>query len=216
MTTWPTKTIQTYLGPFLVHDDYQAELLTTNGYELEVELMARMMVEPGMTVANIGANVGWFTRLLSNLVGPEGEVHAVEPHPDNVELLRQNVNGNVLIYQCALGVDSPGTAELGEHPVNSGEHSLLIHTDTSVTVQLADAHEILPKLDFAIIDTQGFDLPIMVALGDKRPPKAIVEWWQDGCDYLGITKTRAYEMYKEMGYEIAPLGDDMNIYLAEG
>lgn len=213
MSNWPEKTIDTCLGQFVVFDDYQAELLETNGYELEVELMTRMQVKPGMTVANIGANIGFFTRLLSNLVGPTGKVHAIEPHPDNARLLRRNVNGNVTVHECAVGINKIGKVELMEHPLNSGEHSLLLDVDEAVSVTSMKVKYLVPPLDFAIIDTQGFDLAVMVDLAEKRPPKAVVEWWKDGADSLGITKAETFAFYEKMGYSIAPLGDDMNIYL---
>lgn len=211
---WSTKTIHTNLGPFQVYDDFQAKLLETNGYEVDVEMMARAAVTPGMTVANIGANIGYFARLLSNLVGPSGTVHAIEPHPDNAALLRQNVNGNVIVHECAVGLNKFGKVELMEHPMNSGEHSMLLCTEEAVSVTSAKINMLVPKLDFAIVDTQGFDLSVMVDLAEKRPPQAVVEWWQEGADSLGITKDEAFALYKKMGYRITDLGDQMNLFLS--
>src|SRR5215212_9716049 len=48
------------------------------------------MVAPGDWVLDIGANVGQYTRKLSDLVQAEGRCFAFEPIPDTFELLASN------------------------------------------------------------------------------------------------------------------------------
>jgi FkbM family methyltransferase len=54
----------------------------------------------------VGAHAGWYTRTLSELVGPEGRVIAVEPVPPTFELLVASLKrlhlGNVTALICAL------------------------------------------------------------------------------------------------------------------
>ena len=63
-------------------------------------------VAPGDVVLDIGAHHGLYTLLLSRLVGESGLVHAFEPHPSNVEKLRENIelNGmaNVVVNELAV------------------------------------------------------------------------------------------------------------------
>ena len=47
----------------------------------ELKLM-RSIVTPGMTVVDVGANIGILTLELARLVGPKGRVYAFEPDPD--------------------------------------------------------------------------------------------------------------------------------------
>lgn len=49
------------------------------------------IVKRGMIVVNIGANIGYYTLQLAQLVGEEGKVIAIEPEPRNFDLLRKNV-----------------------------------------------------------------------------------------------------------------------------
>ena len=48
----------------------------------------------GSTAFDVGANIGLFTVLMAELVGPTGRVVAYEPAPQNAALLRENVAMN--------------------------------------------------------------------------------------------------------------------------
>ena len=72
-------------------------------------------VPKGATVVDAGANFGWYSTLLSRLVGPTGSVYAFEPMPHTASLLRENcaLNGctNVEVIEAALA-DAEGAATL--------------------------------------------------------------------------------------------------------
>lgn len=98
----------------------------TGDAEPEVQEALAALIEPGQTIYDVGANIGFFTLLCSRLVGPEGRVYAFEPIPENLATLRHNVvlNGlsNVTIVEQALS-SSTGTAEMFVSPW-SAFHSL--------------------------------------------------------------------------------------------
>src|SRR5436853_6940153 len=50
-------------------------------FEFEKQQLFRQYVKPGMTVYDIGANVGFYTLLSSRLAGSEGAVYSFEPLP---------------------------------------------------------------------------------------------------------------------------------------
>ena len=68
---------------------YRMRLLTRT-HEADTVELVRRITRPGMIALDIGANVGYYTRLLSTLVGSSGHVLAFEPHPRSFTLLRQN------------------------------------------------------------------------------------------------------------------------------
>ncbi len=49
-----------------------------DSFDHRYEIVKECRVQPGMTVADIGAGTGLFTRLFSPLVGPKGRVYAVD------------------------------------------------------------------------------------------------------------------------------------------
>lgn len=84
-------------------------------HEPDLQESLPRFIKPGMTVFDIGANIGFFAVAAAKLVGPSGKVVAFEPNPAVVERLRKNVELNdlaerVKIEQSAVG-DFDGTAE---------------------------------------------------------------------------------------------------------
>ncbi|MBS7812032.1 FkbM family methyltransferase [Roseococcus pinisoli] len=81
-------------------------------WEPAITALYRAALRPGDTVVDIGANVGTHALLAAHLVGPEGQVHAVEASPWIHARLRQNLETNrvrnVTTYNMAA------TAEPGE------------------------------------------------------------------------------------------------------
>lgn len=46
---------------------------------------------PGMTVLEVGANLGYYLLLAATRIGPRGRIYAVEPVPETFAILRKNV-----------------------------------------------------------------------------------------------------------------------------
>lgn len=67
----------------------------------------KTLLKPGMMFVDVGANIGFFSMLASNLVGPEGAVIAIEPLPQNNQLLAKSIQlnkcGNVELHTLAAG-----------------------------------------------------------------------------------------------------------------
>jgi len=68
--------------------------------------VVKHLVKSGDHVVDIGANVGWYTRMLSGLVGDEGQVYSVEPISTTFKLLSYCVNQlrlrNVTLFNCGI------------------------------------------------------------------------------------------------------------------
>jgi FkbM family methyltransferase len=71
------------------------------------------LVPSDATVADVGANVGYYTLWLAKLAVPNGHVYSFEPGPEPRKILRENIRvnqiGNVDVIECACG-DRVGNA----------------------------------------------------------------------------------------------------------
>lgn len=65
-------------------------------YENDLLDSLQRVITPGMTVYDVGANIGYVSLFLARLVGPAGHVYSFEPLPENLERLRRNVSLNGL------------------------------------------------------------------------------------------------------------------------
>ena len=95
------------------------------------ELLAKLII-PGMTVVDIGANLGYFTLLMADLVGSEGRVYAFEPNTDLAERMRQSISINgfentTTVYEQALA-DAEGDVLLVV-PANEPKNGHLLPAD---------------------------------------------------------------------------------------
>jgi FkbM family methyltransferase len=79
-------------------------------YELPIQEALARLLASGNVFYDIGANAGFFTLLASRLVGPKGRVFAIEPMPENVASVREQieVNGlaNVEVIEAAAGAQA--------------------------------------------------------------------------------------------------------------
>ena len=88
-------------------------------WEADVEPI-KCFIQPGDSVIDLGANIGWYSTVLSRLVGERGKVYAVEPIPDTFDLLSSVIKKlglkNVELFNCAVS-DSNGFAvmEIPKH-----------------------------------------------------------------------------------------------------
>ena len=95
-------------------------------YEPETYELFKKTVTPGMVVVDIGAHIGYFTRLFSKLAGTNGKVLAFEADPENFALLRQNTRQCENVEQVELALtDRAGTIDFYHYDDKSGAHSTL-------------------------------------------------------------------------------------------
>ena len=79
-----------------LHDTISREVCFTGRYEPQETQLALRILQPGMTVVDVGANWGYFTLACAHAVGPLGRVLALEPHPRLAAMLAENVRANGL------------------------------------------------------------------------------------------------------------------------
>ena len=147
----------------------------------------RDAVKPGMTAVDVGAHVGYFSLLLSTLVGEGGRVYAVEPAEQNLDLLRKNIaaneRSNVVVLPFAAGKERRErtfnvTGFSWTHGFYDHPEEAVVATATILEVPLDD--ELAGPVDFVKIDVEGAELEVLEGMRrvveQSADLRLIVEW----------------------------------------
>ncbi|MDF1825469.1 MAG: FkbM family methyltransferase [Verrucomicrobiales bacterium] len=145
----------------------------------EIDLgVIELLVNPGDTVMDIGANFGLFTRFLSERVGADGKVFSFEPTETMSRVLNHNVTSmdlkNVETSRYALS-DKKGSAQIkvplhNNHSPNYYEASLCsveeseageIDTIETTTLDAFCDDEAIKDLAFIKIDVEGHEIAVL-------------------------------------------------------
>ena len=89
--------------------------------EPHVQRALELLIKPGMTVYDIGANIGFFSVIAARLTGPAGRVIAFDPLEQNTKRIRHNSELNAMqitVRQLAVGAED-GTATFVVSEVSS-------------------------------------------------------------------------------------------------
>ena len=171
----------------------------------------KTLVSRGDCVADIGANVGVYTKELSLLVGSQGKVYSFEPVSENYAVLRNVIRTarlhNVQAFHIALGSDSKQARivipDLGgfagyywahfAQPGDSGRFEL-------VNVQTLDGlagEQTLQQLDFIKCDVEGSELEVLHGGAE------LIQRWKPGwlMEVSQKTSTEVFNFFCEkLGY----------------
>lgn len=189
---------------------YRALGLGRGGRALEYVYHLPQLVKQGDKVIDIGANLGYYTCPLADLVGEEGRVYAVEPVPVIFSVLKRNVGKrrNVELLNYALGeecrtiemandsVASAGYFGTGRNFVSEGE---LSKDAVRFTAQMQRGSELfgaMEQIDFIKCDIEGYErvvLPELRPLIEKSHPTVLVET-------DGESRQQMIKMFTELGY----------------
>jgi FkbM family methyltransferase len=178
----------------------------------------RAYLQPGMTVLDVGAHIGYYTLLAANRVGPRGRVFAVEPAEENLALLRENVAravaGNVTVLPFAAGgrdavrsfeiTDSSDTHGFYQHPLQP--------TVRTVQVQQRALDGVIEgPLDLVKIDVEGAELEVLAGLtrilARGRRLALVVEWNPACLERAGRNALDLPAVLEALGFGLEVLDD---------
>jgi FkbM family methyltransferase len=169
--------------------------------------MLPSLVKSGDWVLDIGANVGYYTTLLSRLVGPSGRVFAFEPMPQTVEILafvlqQSGCFRNVTLLNTAVG-ESAGIVRFdlpvsGPGLPNYFRAHMQEHGAYSVYCTSIDQLAIPKRVAFIKIDAEGAETQVlrgMRKLIERDRPIILAEGSEESLhqltDELGYRKDAA-------------------------
>jgi len=196
------------------NDAWFSTYVAVHGYWEKMETEAiRAHVRPGMRVLDIGAHIGYYTIVLSNLVGETGRVTAFEPAPGSYALLCKNTQDlphrNVELVQRAVWRES-GELQLHINSDDTLDHSIVAARDraSTVTIQAVSIDDYMGDATFDCVkmDIQGGEghaLRGMAGTLERHRPDIIVtEFWPSALDRAGTPAIEFFDQLLALGYDI--------------
>ncbi len=163
---------------------------------LSISNLAEKLSLQNVTLFDIGANIGLFSRQLKKLLGPRLQnINAFEPHPENFRILRKNLGPiqGVSLHNFGLS-NEDNIAELKIDTRNTGNYSFV---DPAIIDNQFGGYEEVSVRDVSIVmeefyknmsgpfiyksDTQGFDQLIASSIPTwfwEKVSIAIFELWR--------------------------------------
>ena len=152
--------------------------LSINGVygELDTKII-KENIQEGDIVIDVGANIGYYTLIFAQLVGKTGKVFAFEPEPENLKILKKNVeinNFNNVIVEQKIISDQCGKMKLfisdsgivGHRIQQKENFKNFIEVESLTLDDHMEKSGFLEKINFIKIDVEGAEP--MVLDGSKN------------------------------------------------
>ena len=157
----------------LYDDGLSRTLMFFGARELDHKLILERELKEGMTLLDLGANIGYYAVMESKLIGDSGFIYALEPHPSNVSLLKNNIQLNnmdnmIEVHQMA-GSNKTGIEKLF-FSEKSNLHSLIEDKNSNgeminiPTTTIPDFCKGRRKIDFIRMDIEGYEVEVLEGL----------------------------------------------------
>jgi FkbM family methyltransferase len=136
------------------------QMLVNAAYEPHLTKVFETYCKEGMTVIDVGANVGYYTLLASQLVGESGRVFSFEPNSENVRLVLASLQRaqvtNTKVMPLACDAESGWTAFTSHTGSNGGISDTVNMLEPCTVVPTFTLDELVPgQVDFMKMDVEG-------------------------------------------------------------
>jgi FkbM family methyltransferase len=197
------------------------ELLLTGVHEAESTKQIRREIKSGMTILEIGANIGYYSLIEAQLVGEKGKIYAFEPSPINMKLLKTNIALNSLeniVEAYPYGVGSK-TAKRKFYLMSKGNMSSFVPRKEDSIIKTLDTIDVevvsLDKffginsvsIDYVRMDVEGFEFEVIkgmnrILTSEKCPMGLFIEIHSESLNNNGSSCKEFVNYVTNMGYKI--------------
>lgn len=205
-------------------DDYIDRIIYFFGiWEPNLTHFTTKAIKPGDVVVDVGANIGYFTLLMSRLVQKDGVVLAIEASPTTFSKLMKNVErnacaniigrqvavsdhkGEIALFQSQWGDQDTGKATIvSDRNWASKAHSPVpVQCDTFVNI-LAGAVP-LDRVSFIKVDIEGAEAPLLAEIiehRDRFAPRFVV------VSEIGEANASFVDTFRSHGFQCFFLDND--------
>jgi len=176
------------------------ELMRKGSHEpLSTKILMENLHE-GMSIADVGANLGYFALQEAKVVGPKGVVYAIEPIPQNFFLLRHNVAlnnlKNIQVFNLAIG-DEDGYLDLFLSYASNWASAFKtpINIDQKITVPSKRLDTFLKdkgKVDLVRMDVEGYETKIVDGMEETLKQKNLMLFIEIHPLFTGKNRCKAF------------------------
>jgi len=192
-----------------------AQLFLGGLYEKYETNLFKSVAGEGMTVVDLGANIGYYTLLAAKLVGRKGRVFAFEPAPDNFSLLLKNIDANgydnIIPVPKAVS-NKTGTTKLFLHRMNKGDHRIYDSHDgrEAITVDATTLDAFFENgqypIDVIKMDIQGAEMAALQGMTEavlkNDSLKIFTEFWPEMLQKFGFSPLEFLSKFIEYGFTL--------------
>lgn len=212
----------------LRENQIERSILETGCWEpLETNAVKRIL-RAGCVAFDIGANIGYFTLLMSKLVGPSGQVHCFEPTAYAFRRMQENIDLNPTLPRQNLVLNNKGLSSQSESKVEALESrfsSRLLAHDEKELIEFITLDDYvrtreLGRIDFIKIDVDGYDHEVIkggVEMLRTLRPVVMAEICNRVLKERGVDFEEYLALYIECGYrrcELLETGEIISLDLA--
>ena len=178
----------------------------------EREVLRKILFQ-GAVVADVGANIGIYSRFLSRCVGPTGLVHSFEPSQDNFRRLSAATCdlSNVRLTQSVVGERSGECKLYVSDKLNVDHRAYKADGDSrravpTEMVALDDYFKRGERVDLIKMDIQGYELHALRGaqrvLQENSDINLLLEFWPAGLKQAGVEWEELVEMLQALNMNL--------------
>ncbi len=180
-------------------------------YETEI---FKNTLKKGMTLVDIGANIGYYTVLAADIIGETGKIISFEPDEQSMDIFKKNIISNkfknVSYVEKALS-DKKGTILFYPSDENRGDNRIYDPGDGRkyVEVETITLDEYLPqdtKVDIIKMDIQGGEYLALVGMEKtilrSESLTIFAEFWPKGIMETGKSPEEFLKKLKGYGFSL--------------
>jgi len=155
-------------------------------------------LKTGMCGIDIGANIGYYVLIEAKQIGEKGRIYAIEPEPENIELLKKNIIANgfenqVSVFQYLVGdrdemsslrlsafSNRHSVSEANRYKIPGSEKAPVIPVPMIRLDSFMEQKNLRPEdVNFLRMDVEGYEVVIFQGmnklLNAKTPLKIFIE-----------------------------------------
>lgn len=213
-----------YAVPFFARSNVALTLWVNPNVVDRAEEFVYDFLNPGDTLIDIGANIGCVTAAGALAVGDQGQVIAIEPHPQTFKHLEKTVTinhcQNVTCLNVALGSEA-GVLNFTNEPRKDDNNCVALNSDSGITVPCVTLNSVIKEREISRIavmkiDVEGFEMHVLQGASEilNRVDSIYIEVLEHTLQKFGSSSAAIFQLLQAHGFRCFYFRDDRSNVVA--